>query len=293
MSRYAGRGVSPAAFTRQPPRRTSVDIEQADVVRLPPKARYTVPMRIRDVRKGVLSVVDDEDDGGGACSVCGYPVQLVRPGKYQCPHCELNEMLDGAIREIRRLEAALSLQIDERAVARLRQERDRAVVEADRLRAAVIEAEHELQQVLGRALGYPWYKDDPENFPGATEADGVCPGDHTGASLAAEAAARLAKVEAERDTLRDRLTEYERPEKWPEGSQMRHVQDLVHALNIAKRREQAAESERDAALDRLARLERALAWYANPDTYVQRQHLDHDGGQRAREALEGKGGACV
>jgi hypothetical protein len=48
--------------------------------------------------------------------------------------------------------------------------------------------EDDIQQTLGKVLGYPWYKDDLENFPGATEADGVCVGEHVSASIAAEAA---------------------------------------------------------------------------------------------------------
>jgi hypothetical protein len=31
----------------------------------------------------------------------------------------------------------------------------------------------EIEQMLGKALHYPWFKDDQENFPGTTEADGV------------------------------------------------------------------------------------------------------------------------
>jgi hypothetical protein len=31
----------------------------------------------------------------------------------------------------------------------------------------------EIEQMLGKALNYPWFKDDQENFPGTTEADGV------------------------------------------------------------------------------------------------------------------------
>lgn len=49
----------------------------------------------------------------------------------------------------------------------------------------------EVEQILGKALGYPWYKDDQKNFPGATEADGVCVGEHTVPTLAFEAARRL------------------------------------------------------------------------------------------------------
>lgn len=53
----------------------------------------------------------------------------------------------------------------------------------------------EIEQILGKALGYPWYKDDPKNFPNATEADGVCIGDHTAWSLAMCAADRIKELE--------------------------------------------------------------------------------------------------
>ena len=49
----------------------------------------------------------------------------------------------------------------------------------------------EIEQILGKALGYPWYKDDQKNFPGATEEDGVCTGEHTPVTLAMEAANKL------------------------------------------------------------------------------------------------------
>ena len=49
-------------------------------------------------------------------------------------------------------------------------------------------------QTLGKALGYPRYCDDQKNFPGATEADGVCVGDHVAESLAEEAARRIKEL---------------------------------------------------------------------------------------------------
>lgn len=49
----------------------------------------------------------------------------------------------------------------------------------------------EVSQILGQALGYPRFMDDPVNFPNATEADGVCVGDHTAVTLAQEAAQRI------------------------------------------------------------------------------------------------------
>lgn len=53
---------------------------------------------------------------------------------------------------------------------------------------------HEVDQVLGKALGYPWYKDDQENFPGATEADGVCTGEHCAETIIYEAADTIRKL---------------------------------------------------------------------------------------------------
>lgn len=55
---------------------------------------------------------------------------------------------------------------------------------------------NDAENVLGGVLGYPWYKDDQKNFPGATEATGVCIGDHTAASIAAEAAGEIRRLRA-------------------------------------------------------------------------------------------------
>lgn len=65
------------------------------------------------------------------------------------------------------------------------------------LRDAMARTDHEICQILGVALGYPRYCDDPKKFPDATAADGVCVGDHVASSLAAEAADRIRKLEAE------------------------------------------------------------------------------------------------
>ena len=57
----------------------------------------------------------------------------------------------------------------------------------------------EIEQILGKALGYPWFKDDQDNFPNATEADGVAVGDHTAWSLAMEAADKIKHLENQLD----------------------------------------------------------------------------------------------
>jgi hypothetical protein len=46
----------------------------------------------------------------------------------------------------------------------------------DKLHRAFFEHNETLCQTLGQALGYPWFKDDPINFPGATVEHGVCVG---------------------------------------------------------------------------------------------------------------------
>lgn len=66
----------------------------------------------------------------------------------------------------------------------------------------------EIQQILGKALGYPYYKDDPKNFPTATEADGVCVGDHTAWSLAMDAADLIAKLRKRKPTQEEALAQY-------------------------------------------------------------------------------------
>lgn len=87
------------------------------------------------------------------------------------------------------------------------------------LTGAMADQAHEIEQILGAALGYPRYCDDPANFPGATEAEGVCVGDHVAESLAAEAAARIAALTAERDRYQFALEQYADPLNWTEYDQ--------------------------------------------------------------------------
>ena len=54
----------------------------------------------------------------------------------------------------------------------------------------------EIEQILGKALGYPWFKDDPKNFPNATETDGVCVGVETVWSLAMIAADKIKELQS-------------------------------------------------------------------------------------------------
>lgn len=79
----------------------------------------------------------------------------------------------------------------------------RFVQTVDNLEAALADARRQIagyqhhlrecEQIAGKALGYPWFKDDQVNFPGATEEAGVCIGDHVGDTIVAELAAAYAK----------------------------------------------------------------------------------------------------
>lgn len=93
------------------------------------------------------------------------------------------------------------------AINELESERDALKAECARLRDAAIRQNHEIAQILGRALGYPRYCDDQKNFPGATDADGVCVGDHTAESLASEAAGKIDRLEHYRDRARSQRNE--------------------------------------------------------------------------------------
>lgn len=69
-------------------------------------------------------------------------------------------------------------------------QRDALAAELKDLRRIIAESAVEIEQRCGQALGYPWYKDDQKNFPGATEKDGVCIGEHVTETIVHELANR-------------------------------------------------------------------------------------------------------
>ncbi len=77
---------------------------------------------------------------------------------------------------------------------------ERLEQERDAYKEAAIKQSAEIEQILGKALGYPRYVDDQVNFPGATEADGVFVGIDTAETLADQIVARLAAAQVQ---LRD------------------------------------------------------------------------------------------
>lgn len=64
-------------------------------------------------------------------------------------------------------------------------------------RKAYWELQHEIQQVIGKALGYPRYADDPKNCPDAVGSDEVCTGEHVAETLVLELVHRY-------ETLKDK-----------------------------------------------------------------------------------------
>jgi hypothetical protein len=62
------------------------------------------------------------------------------------------------------------------------------------LERACSQMQGEIQQTAGKALGYPWFKDDAKNFPDALEEDGVCVGEHIAETIVAELASKYAAL---------------------------------------------------------------------------------------------------
>lgn len=69
--------------------------------------------------------------------------------------------------------------------------------------AMLLELRH-IEQILGKALHFPWFKDDPVNFPNATEKDGVVVAGPTW-ELAMHAADKIKRLEDNIEALEDEL----------------------------------------------------------------------------------------
>ena len=130
------------------------------------------------------------------------------------------------------------------------------ILEADlaRERAVSIRSANEIEQILGKALGYPWYKDDPKNFPDATEANGVCVGDHVPESLAAEAAARIADLQADLAREREAHAATRLSERLYQESQAQAQEELAHEREQVRLwRQQAEEANTALKAERVLR----------------------------------------
>lgn len=90
-------------------------------------------------------------------------------------------------------------------LAQLIAENEKARRRIEELTTACVKQNEEICQTLGKALGYPWFKDDQKNFPGTIEADGVCVGEHVAETIAEEAAMCISRLEAEKKLLEHRI----------------------------------------------------------------------------------------
>lgn len=113
--------------------------------------------------------------------------------------------------------------------------------ELARLKAAMSKSNDEICQSLGKALGYPWFKDDQRNFPGATEENGVCVGEHVAESIADEAASRISALLAENAALRasvvkanDGFEEYERKFYLEQDAREEAERKLAEAVGLLR-----------------------------------------------------------
>lgn len=87
----------------------------------------------------------------------------------------------------------------------------------------------EVDQELGKALGYPWYKDDQKNFPGATDKDGVCTGENTPGSLALGAAQRIRALETAEKEMRERAAQ---AAQYCHANERRSIAAAIRALPL-------------------------------------------------------------
>lgn len=69
-----------------------------------------------------------------------------------------------------------------------------SVSESIRIRKEMSKRDGEVSQVCGKALGYPWFKDDQKSFPGADESWGVCVGEHVASTIACELAGKYTEA---------------------------------------------------------------------------------------------------
>ena len=91
--------------------------------------------------------------------------------------------------------------------ARIIDEQTEKILRLKGVRDKMLQEFYEIEQILGKALNYPWLKDDQKTFPLATEKDGVCVGPNTACSLAMEAADRIKQLNQTCIDLRKELAD--------------------------------------------------------------------------------------
>ena len=111
--------------------------------------------------------------------------------------------------------------------------------EINRLRKSAIQHDHYVCQTLGKALGYPRFVDDQKNFPGATDADGVCTAEHVPETLAKEAADEIKRLRGWKETAMKVLADWEKV--WEELGKPGQLGDYKPVAALAEIRSRAYE----------------------------------------------------
>lgn len=130
--------------------------------------------------------------------------------------------------------------------------------ELARLRYACQKNDNDIEQVLGRALGYPRYCDDQTNFPGSTDADGVCVGDQVAASLALQAADRIKALATELEQARADVDAWKKLYFDAGRSNDAFAADMARLMVGVFKKDEELLKERDAAKDLSERQRRTI-----------------------------------
>jgi uncharacterized protein (UPF0218 family) len=111
-----------------------------------------------------------------------------------------------------------------------------------RLREGLLEQNQNIEQTCGKVLAYPWFKDDQKNFPGATEKDGVCVGDHVAETIVSELAKKHAEALSRIKRLEEALESIQK--YWNLDNNEGAMNDACwHAINTASKALKAKEAK--------------------------------------------------
>lgn len=109
------------------------------------------------------------------------------------------------------------------------------------LRDGIAKQNQTIEQACGKVLGYPWFKDDQKNFPGSTEKDGVCVGDHLAETIVSELASRyteaLARIKRLEEFARTIENDFDHDEDAHRYGTMCRVCDAAELLRETKIKE--------------------------------------------------------
>ncbi len=182
-----------------------------------------------------LEVSQDEGNGSHVFYVqCGIPLDkttlqvagLLLDGGYNPGEIEPLAEVAAAYVSVTEVQEAFNVvNTTGRTPRELAEDNEKLAERVKVLERACAEHDRAICQTLGKALGLPRYCDDPKNFPGATEADGVCVIENDGRSLAESAAKRIKVLEGQRDDLAASL---EHTRYWY-GCRLERLDDLMRS----------------------------------------------------------------